>query len=153
MRRLAIYVVAFRRAMLFDFLVAQPVKLARRDLPPGATGYCRQAQFEGLYFRRARRRSRRRLRSIPLKEWVDRLADIDSSKKKIPFVAEDLGLDGRLRQNLQEIGVIYEDIEKSAADRLYVPEIYRHGLSLGSGAGARPRVQALLQRALGSLPF
>lgn len=89
----------------------------------------------------------------PLKEWVDKLADIDSSKKKIPFVAEDLGLDGRLRQNLQEIGVIYEDIEKSAADRLYVPEIYRHGLSLGSGAGARPRVQALLQRALGSLPF
>ncbi|MCK4140630.1 ParA family protein [Ralstonia pseudosolanacearum] len=89
----------------------------------------------------------------PLKEWVDKLATIDSAKKKIPFVAEDLGLDGRLRQNLQEIGVIYEDIEKNAADRLYVPEIYRHGLSLGSGAGARPRVQALLQRALGALPF
>ncbi|WP_174906312.1 ParA family protein [Burkholderia diffusa] len=89
----------------------------------------------------------------PLKEWVDKLVNIDSAKKKIPFVAEDLGLDGRLRQTLQEIGVIYEDIEKDAADRLYVPEIYRHGLSLGSGAGARPRVQALLQRALGALPF
>lgn len=89
----------------------------------------------------------------PLREWNDKLASIDSSKKKIPFVAEDLGLDGRLRQMLQEIGVIYEDIEKNAADRLYVPEIYRHGLALGSGAGARPRVQALLQRALGALPF
>ncbi|MFY3692721.1 ParA family protein [Achromobacter xylosoxidans] len=89
----------------------------------------------------------------PLREWSDKLVNIDSSKKKIPFVAEDLGLDGRLRQMLQEIGVIYEDIEKNAADRLYVPEIYRHGLALGSGAGARPRVQALLQRALGALPF
>lgn len=89
----------------------------------------------------------------PLREWVDKLANIDSTKKKIPFVAEDLGLEGRLRQNLQDIGVIYEDVEKGTADRLYVPEIYRHGLSLGSGAGARPRVQALLQRALGALPF
>lgn len=89
----------------------------------------------------------------PLNEWVEKLASIDSAKKKIPFAAEDLGLEGRLRQNLQEIGVIYEDIEKDAADRLYVPEIYRHGLGLASGAGARPRVQALLQRALGALPF
>nr|CCA87186.1 hypothetical protein RALSY_mp30506 [Ralstonia syzygii R24] len=47
----------------------------------------------------------------PLKEWVDKLVTIDSAKKKIPFIAEDLGLDGRLRQT---------------------PEIYRHGLSLGS---------------------
>ncbi|MGG4053700.1 hypothetical protein ABEW79_18880 [Delftia tsuruhatensis] len=89
----------------------------------------------------------------PLHEWMDKLVGIDGGKKKIPFVAEDLGLDGRLRQALQEIGVVYEDVEKEAADRLYVPEIYRHGLGLGSGAGARPRVQALLQRALGALPF
>lgn len=88
-----------------------------------------------------------------LKEWVTRLVAVDAAKKKIPFAAEDLSLDGRLRQALQEIGVIYEDIEKDSAERLYVPEIYRHGLGLASSSGARPRVQALLQRALGTLPF
>lgn len=88
-----------------------------------------------------------------LKEWVEKLVAVDAAKKKIPFAAEDLSLDGRLRQALQEIGVIYEDIEKDSAERLYVPEIYRHGLGLASSSGARPRVQALLQRALGTLPF
>lgn len=89
----------------------------------------------------------------PLRIWVDKLNNIDPSKKKIPFSAEELELDGNLRQSLQEIGVIYEDSEKVEAERLYVPEIYRNGLRLAPSAGARPRVQALLQRALGTLPF
>lgn len=89
----------------------------------------------------------------PLKVWKAILGDKGASVKKIPFAPEDLGLDGKLRQALQEIGVIFEDVERPDAERLYVPEIYRHGLGLSSSAGARPRVQALLQRALGSLPF
>lgn len=88
-----------------------------------------------------------------LRQWRDSLLGIDAAAKKIPFAPEDLKLDGRLRQSLQDIGVIYEDIERAEAERIYVPEIYRHGLGLSSGVSARPRVQALLQRSLGSLPF
>jgi len=88
-----------------------------------------------------------------LKRWQELLASVPADRKRIPFSADDTKLDGMLRQNLQELGVIFEDAEKADAERLYVPEIYRGGLGLGAKAGARPRVQALLQRSLGKLPF
>lgn len=88
-----------------------------------------------------------------LKNWRERLALVSAEKKRIPLSADEVALDGSLRQNLASIGVIYEDVEKTEPERLYVPEIYREGLGIAAPAGARPRVQALLQRALGKLPF
>jgi MinD-like ATPase involved in chromosome partitioning or flagellar assembly len=88
-----------------------------------------------------------------LREWRTALGRVSAEKKRIPFAADDLLLDPHLRQRLQDIGIVFEDSEKPEAERIYVPEIYREGLGIGSAAGARPRVQALLQRALGPLPF
>lgn len=88
-----------------------------------------------------------------LKMWKEKLSTISPSELKTPFAAESLGLETRLRQDLQAIGVIYEDTSREERERYYVPEIYRYGLGIASASGARPRVQALLQKSLGGLPF
>lgn len=89
----------------------------------------------------------------PLKSWMDRLAQI-TGRKQIPFDAQEMGLDGKDLQALQELGVIFEDAKvPSGEPRLYLPEIYRTGLNFETSTGGRPRTQALLKSNLGVLPF
>jgi len=89
----------------------------------------------------------------PLKSWMDRLAQI-TGRKQIPFDAQEMGLNGKDLQALQELGVIFEDAKvPSGEPRLYLPEIYRTGLNFETSTGGRPRTQALLKSNLGVLPF
>ena len=89
----------------------------------------------------------------PLKSWMDRLAQI-TRRKQIPFDAQEMELNGKDLQALQELGVIFEDAKvPSGEPRLYLPEIYRTGLNFETSTGGRPRTQALLKSNLGVLPF
>ena len=54
---------------------------------------------------------------------------------------------------LRELGVVYEDQDPELGDkRLFLPEIYRAGLGFDLSAG-RPKIQALLKKNLGKMPF
>lgn len=89
----------------------------------------------------------------PLKSWMDRLAQI-TRRKQIPFDAQEMELNGKDLQALQELGVIFEDAKvPSGEPGLYLPEIYRTGLNFETSTGGRPRTQALLKSNLGVLPF
>jgi MinD-like ATPase involved in chromosome partitioning or flagellar assembly len=89
-----------------------------------------------------------------LREWTNKLESISSEYKKVPFNADAVGLTNELRAALKELGIIYEDVdEPSEPNRFYLPEIYRWGLGFQSAGGGRPRVQALLKRNLGGMPF
>ncbi len=89
-----------------------------------------------------------------LKEWQTILREINPEDKKVPFSAAAVRLSPELLLALKELGVIYEDIDRQQEEnRYYLPEIYRFGLHFQSIAGGRPRVQALLKRNLGGLPF
>lgn len=91
---------------------------------------------------------------LPLREWQLRLQDIPEDLKKVPFNPSNVGLSEELIRSLKDIGVIYEDIDRiEDSDRFYLPEIYRTGLGFKSAIGGRPRVQALLKRNLGGMPF
>lgn len=91
---------------------------------------------------------------LPLREWQLRLQDIPEELKKVPFNPGNVGLSEELIRSLKDIGVIYEDIDRiEDSDRFYLPEIYRTGLGFKSAIGGRPRVQALLKRNLGGMPF
>jgi hypothetical protein len=90
----------------------------------------------------------------PLREWSETLKSIDSNHRKIPFGQDEVGLTAKLFQSLQDIGVIYEDVDsKSGEARLFLPEIYRHGLKFENSAVGRPRMQALLTKNIGSIPL
>ncbi|WP_199063638.1 hypothetical protein, partial [Serratia sp. ASV30] len=89
----------------------------------------------------------------PLKQWIDELKSIKPELKKVPFNPLEVGLDLSLLTSLKELGVIYEDTDQPIEDRFYLPEIYRSGLQFTSSASGRPRVQALLKRNLGGIPF
>ncbi len=89
-----------------------------------------------------------------LRRWKESLDKLDPDVKKTPFSAEALGLSTELLTSLRELGVVYEDIDqKEEPERFYLPEIYRTGLGFRSAVGGRPRVQALLKRNLGGMPF
>lgn len=91
---------------------------------------------------------------LPLREWQIKLQDIPDESKKVPFSPGNVGLSDELIRSLKDIGVIYEDIDRlEESDRFYLPEIYRTGLGFKSAIGGRPRVQALLKRNLGGMPF
>lgn len=91
---------------------------------------------------------------LPLREWQLKLQDIPEDAKKVPFNPGNVGLSEELIRSLKDIGVIYEDIDRiEDSDRFYLPEIYRTGLGFKSAIGGRPRVQALLKRNLGGMPF
>lgn len=91
---------------------------------------------------------------LQLREWQVKLQEIPEESKKIPFNPSNVGLNEELIRSLKDIGVIYEDIDRiEDSDRFYLPEIYRTGLGFKSAVGGRPRVQALLKRNLGGMPF
>ncbi|AZH46713.1 ParA family protein [Escherichia coli] len=89
----------------------------------------------------------------PLEQWISNLKTVSSDLKKVPFNPQEVGLDLQLLTSLKELGVIYEDTDQPNEERFYLPEIYRTGLQFSSAVGGRPRVQALLKRNLGGIPF
>lgn len=89
-----------------------------------------------------------------LREWAEILNDVRPESKKVPFNPVDVGLTLTLISSLRELGIVYEDTDHNLVDeRYYLPEIYRWGLNFSSAQGGRPRVQALLKRNLGGMPF
>lgn len=88
-----------------------------------------------------------------LNDWRTILEEIPKEVKKVPFNPLDVGLSLELLNALKELGIIYEDKDQSSEDRYFLPEIYRWGLNFTSAGGGRPRVQALLKRNLGGIPF
>lgn len=89
-----------------------------------------------------------------LQQWQDALEEISAEFKKVPFSAGAVGLSNERLSTLRELGIVYEDVDQmDEPNRFYLPEIYRWGLGFQSSAGGRPRVQALLKRNLGRMPF
>lgn len=90
----------------------------------------------------------------PLKRWIDLMESQGVRKLKVPFSMEQALLDHGLLSALQEIGVIYEDVDGNLGDeKLFLPEIYRYGLGFDTSAGGRPRTQALLKKNIGAIPL
>ncbi|HBY4592948.1 AAA family ATPase [Klebsiella pneumoniae] len=88
-----------------------------------------------------------------LNDWLAILKTIPKEVKKVPFNPLEVGLSLELLNSLKELGIIYEDTDQNSEDRYFLPEIYRWGLNFTSSGGGRPRVQALLKRNLGGIPF
>jgi hypothetical protein len=89
-----------------------------------------------------------------LQQWQETLETVAPEHRKVPFSAPAVGLSNERLAILRELGIVYEDVDRlDEANRFYLPEIYRWGLGFQSSAGGRPRVQALLKRNLGRLPF
>lgn len=89
-----------------------------------------------------------------LRKWIEDMERNNLHLIKIPFSAEQAGLDSRMLQSLKDLGVIYEDTDgKHGDERLYVPEIYRYGLGFETSAAGRPRTQALLKKNIGIIPL
>ncbi|MDY0273413.1 MAG: ParA family protein [Advenella sp.] len=89
----------------------------------------------------------------PLRDWYNRMREENIPERQIPFSALSVKLQPKELVALRELGVIYEDTDPSLGDkRLYLPEIYRTGLEFEL-AGARPKIQALLKKNLGKMPF
>lgn len=89
----------------------------------------------------------------PLKAWNDRMNASRIVDKPIPFSAVSMALEPNELVVLRELGVIYEDLDPALGDkRLFLPEIYRAGLGFDL-SGGRPRIQALLKKNLGKMPF
>ncbi len=89
----------------------------------------------------------------PLKAWSDRMTAAALTDRRIPFSAEPMKLRPVELAALRELGVIYEDLDPSLGDeRLFLPEIYRAGLNFDP-SGGRPKIQALLKKNLGVMPF
>ncbi|HCF1525270.1 hypothetical protein ACM7LX_06375 [Pseudomonas aeruginosa] len=73
---------------------------------------------------------------------------------KVPFSLEQAQLDAGLLGSLQELGVVYEDVDGNLGEeRLFLPEIYRYGLGFVTSAAGRPRTQALLKKNIGAIPL
>lgn len=90
----------------------------------------------------------------PLKLWMDLMEQEGIRNLKVPFSMEQAKLQAGLLIALQEIGVIYEDIDGNLGEeRLFLPEIYRFGLGFDTSAAGRPRTQALLKKNIGSIPL
>lgn len=89
-----------------------------------------------------------------LRNWVEVMAQDHIRNLKVPFSAAQSRLSSDLLAALQELGVIYEDLDGDLGDaRLFVPEIYRSGLGIETSAAGRPRMQALLKKNIGTIPL
>lgn len=89
-----------------------------------------------------------------LNKWIEDMKAKNMPSIRVPFSAEQAGLDPKMLQSLKDLGVIYEDTDsKHGEERLYVPEIYRHGLGFETSAAGRPRTQALLKKNIGAIPL
>lgn len=90
----------------------------------------------------------------PLRKWTKLMARQEIRNPKVPFSAKQAALDPSLLKSLQEIGVIYEDLDgKQGEERLFLPEIFRSGLGFETSAAGRPRMQALLKKNIGVIPL
>jgi hypothetical protein len=90
----------------------------------------------------------------PLRKWIELMEQRDIHNLRVPLSMEEALLDASLLSTLQEIGVIYEDLDGNFGDeRLFLPEIYRYGLRFESSAAGRPRTQALLKKNIGNIPL
>jgi len=90
----------------------------------------------------------------PLRKWTERMEQDGIRNLNVPFSMQQAQLDITLLRALQEIGVIYEDLEgKFGEERLFLPEIYRTGLGFETSAAGRPRMQALLKKNIGAIPL
>ena len=88
-----------------------------------------------------------------LKTWSNRMDDNNITDRRVPFSAASMQLQAVELTALRELGVIYEDWDpKLGEERLFLPEIYREGLKFDSSVG-RPKIQALLKKNLGAMPF
>jgi len=91
---------------------------------------------------------------MSLASWVKLMAASPIKNLRVPFSAEQAGLRPDLLEALQELGVIYEDLDGNLGnERLFVPEIYRTGLGIETSAAGRPRMQALLKKNIGTIPL
>lgn len=89
----------------------------------------------------------------PLKAWLERMDIEQITERAIPFSAASVKLMPDELAVLRELGVVYEDQDPELGDkRLFLPEIYRAGLGFDL-SGGRPRIQALLKKNLGKMPF
>lgn len=89
-----------------------------------------------------------------LRSWIDVMTEQHIRNLKVPFSAAQSGLTPDLLAALQELGVIYEDLDGNLGeDRLFLPEIYRSGLGIETSAAGRPRMQALLKKNIGTIPL
>lgn len=89
-----------------------------------------------------------------LRNWVEAMLQQQIRNLKVPFSADQAGLSPELLAALQELGVIYEDLDGNLGDeRLFLPEIYRSGLGIDTSAAGRPRMQALLKKNIGIIPL
>ncbi|KVC89224.1 ATPase [Burkholderia ubonensis] len=90
----------------------------------------------------------------PLKKWTELMEQNGIRNLKVPFSLEQAQLNPSLLGALQEIGVIYEDVDGNLGEeRLFLPEIYRYGLGFETSAAGRPRTQSLLKKNIGSIPL
>ncbi len=90
----------------------------------------------------------------PLRRWMDLMEQRGVRNLKVPFSLEQAQLDAGLLGSLQELGVVYEDVDGNLGDeRLFLPEIYRFGLGFVTSAAGRPRTQALLKKNIGAIPL
>ncbi|MHB1563861.1 MAG: KGGVGR-motif variant AAA ATPase [Leptospirillum sp.] len=90
----------------------------------------------------------------PLRKWITRMEDNGVRGLRVPFSPVAAQLDAGSLSALQEIGVIYEDLDGDLGEeRLFLPEIYRYGLGFETSAAGRPRTQALLKKNIGSIPL
>lgn len=89
-----------------------------------------------------------------LRNWVEAMTQQHIHNLKVPFSESQSGLTRELLAALQELGVIYEDLDGNLGeDRLFLPEIYRSGLGIETSATGRPRMQALLKKNIGPIPL
>lgn len=89
-----------------------------------------------------------------LRNWVEAMTQQHIRNLKVPFSAAQAGLKPELLAALQELGVIYEDLDGNLGEeRLFLPEIYRSGLGIDTSAAGRPRMQALLKKNIGTIPL
>ena len=89
-----------------------------------------------------------------LRNWVEVMTQRQIRNLKVPFSAAEAGLSSELLAALQELGVVYEDLDGNLGEaRLFLPEIYRSGLGFDTSAAGRPRMQALLKKNIGTIPL
>jgi cellulose biosynthesis protein BcsQ len=89
-----------------------------------------------------------------LKRWTELMEQHNIRNLRVPFSHDQAKLNPTLFGSLQEIGVIYEDVDGNLGDeRLFLPEIYRYGLGFDTSAAGRPRTQALLKKNIGAIPL
>lgn len=90
----------------------------------------------------------------PLESWSQRMANENVTERTIPFSAHAVHMNTEELSALRKLGIVYEDSDSTLGDhRLFLPEIYRAGLKFELSGGGRPRIQALLRKNLGKLPF